>query len=40
MDDRVREDLWRMSNIAGLPVLLPGGEEARFARFDHADKGS
>lgn len=40
MDDRVREDLWPSEQHRGLPVLLPGGEEGRLVRFDHAADGS
>ena len=40
LDRRVRESLWPGDDHQGLPVLLPGGEEGRLVRFDHADDGS
>ena len=40
MEDRVREELWPGQEHVGLPVLLPGGEEGRLARFEHAPDGT
>ncbi|HZD17706.1 MAG TPA: hypothetical protein VE669_06160 [Actinomycetota bacterium] len=40
MEERVREELWPDERHLGLPVLLPGGEEGRLLRFEHAPDGS
>jgi hypothetical protein len=40
LDERRRVDLWPGPEHIGLPVLLPGGEEGRLERFEHADDGS
>jgi len=40
MEARTREALWPGEEHRGLPVLLPGGEEGRLERFEHADDGS
>ena len=40
MEERVRQDLWPGQAHVGLPVVLPGGEEGRLLRFEHADDGS
>jgi hypothetical protein len=40
VDERRRVDLWPGPEHVGLPVLLPGGEEGRLERFEHAADGS
>jgi hypothetical protein len=40
MEERIREDRWPTEEHLGLPVLLPGGEEGRLERFEHAEDGS
>jgi hypothetical protein len=37
MEDGSREELWPTDEHVGLPVLLPGGEEGRLLRFEHAE---
>ncbi len=37
LEARTREELWPQADHVGLPVLLPGGEEGRLLRFEHAD---
>ncbi len=39
LDAGRREELWPGEEHAGLPVLLPGGEEGRLLRFDHTPDG-
>jgi hypothetical protein len=36
LDAGTRQDLWPDEQHAGLPVLLPGGEEGRLLRFEHS----
>jgi hypothetical protein len=40
MEERSREYLWPSDEHVGLPVVLPGGEEGRLLRFEHAADGS
>ena len=40
MEERSREYLWPSEEHVGLPVVLPGGEEGRLLRFEHAPDGS
>lgn len=40
LDEHVRTELWPGEEHRGLPVVLPGGEEGRLVRFEHADDGS
>jgi hypothetical protein len=40
MEERRREHVWPGVEHRGLPVLLPGGEEGRLERFEHAADGS
>lgn len=40
LEERTREDLWPDETHLGLPVVLPGGEEGRLLRFEHAPDGS
>jgi hypothetical protein len=35
LEEGTREELWPGEEHAGLPVLLPGGEEGRLLRFEH-----
>jgi hypothetical protein len=39
LDERRREELWPGPEHAGLPVLLPGGEEGRLLRFERTPEG-
>ena len=39
LDAGTRRDLWPEVQHAGLPVLLPGGEEGRLLRFDRSPEG-
>ena len=32
-----RQEMWPTKDHVGLPVVLPGGEEGRLLRFDHAE---
>ncbi len=40
MEERTRVALWPRLEHVGLPVVLPGGEEGRLQRFEHAPDGS
>ncbi len=40
MEKRARDHLWPGEEHVGLPVVLPGGEEGRLLRFEHAEDGS
>jgi len=37
LEDGTRQELWPGEEHLGLPVLLPGGEEGRLLRFEHAE---
>ena len=37
LEDDVRQELWPTDEHVGLPVVLPGGEEGRLLRFEHAE---
>jgi hypothetical protein len=39
LEERRREELWPGPEHAGLPVLLPGGEEGRLLHFEHSADG-
>ena len=39
LDEQAREELWPGRQHAGLPVLLPPGEEGRLLRFDRSSDG-
>jgi hypothetical protein len=39
LEDPKRQELWPGPEHAGLPVLLPGGEEGRLLRFEHTEDG-
>jgi hypothetical protein len=39
LDRTTRAELWPGPEHAGLPVLLPGGEEGRLLRFEHSPEG-
>jgi hypothetical protein len=40
MEERSREYVWPGEEHLGLPLVLPGGEEGRLLRFEHAPDGS
>jgi hypothetical protein len=39
LDEQAREELWPGRQHAGLPVLLPPGEEGRLLRFERSSDG-
>lgn len=39
LDRGTRAELWPGQEHAGLPVLLPGGEEGRLLRFERSEDG-
>ena len=39
LDAQLREEIWPGPEHAGLPVLLPPGEEGRLLRFEHSPDG-
>lgn len=39
LEEGTREELWPDERHAGLPVLLPGGEEGRLLRFERSPDG-